>query len=126
MASKRLIEAAREVVAAADKCQDWNGTHLGHTLSELRIAIAAAEQQAADDDEPVTVEWCRERFIDTSYSDRMKRFELAPSVRIVFELHDSGEWCIPELWIGFANTLRRIAVADRRHIRQLVELLKGE
>jgi hypothetical protein len=124
MASERLIEAAMEVVAAADKCQDWNGTHLGHTLSELRIAISAAEQRAADDDEPVTVEWCLGHFSNTSMSEHMQRFEIAPLVRIIFEACVGG-WSKPELRIGSQSHMRRVSIINRRHVLQLVELLKG-
>jgi hypothetical protein len=111
---KRLIEAAREVVAAADKCQDWNGTHLGHTLSELRIAISAAEQQAADGGEPITEEWL---------CSLKEENPLVPSTVIC---------CTHGLMVTRVGCIIMIEARAMPHIktrgqlRQLVELLKGD
>lgn len=120
-AMKRLIEAAKELVAFVKTAPG----RLPERVEIAMAAISAAEQQAADDDEPVTAEWCNSQFEDTSMSTNMRRFEIAPSVRIIFEACVGG-WSKPMLWIGAQSNIRMAEIANRRHIRQLVELLRGE
>lgn len=50
-------------------------------------------------DQLATIEWCEERWADSSNYRDMKRYEICESIRIIFSACVGG-WASPQLWVG--------------------------
>lgn len=111
--TQRLIEAAKAVVDYFEG-EYW-------CIDVLSEAISDAEQQAADDALPITIEWCASQWNDSSLFRNSKVFEIFDSISVVFNAC-AGGWGEPELIIGKTNVPR---IKTRGQLRRLIAALKG-
>lgn len=116
-----------ELRAVAEKCD----AHIGDGLPDCWVPHVCAltdyilANVHADDDEPVTVEWCDEIGLsNSSQSPYQRRYVIFHSLRLVAEACP-GWFRECQLWVGSGVEFRKNEHTTRGQVRHLIAALKG-